>query len=158
MTLHTTIIARSLALLGAAGLACALVAAPAAAADDCKRPTTGTVHTPKTITFDLNSAEIKPEFQTQLTEVAKRYAGNPNIQLCVIGMTDRSGDAAYNKKLALERADAVADVLKSAGLKSNHYQIVARGQAFSDDSWVGKLLGDKPAESQRRVELIVMER
>ncbi|MEM7227036.1 MAG: OmpA family protein [Pseudomonadota bacterium] len=149
---------RGLVLVAVAGLASLLIAAPASAADDCVRPTSGTVQTPKSIDFDLNSKEIKPQYQAQLTEIAKRYAGNPNIQLCVIGMTDRSGSADYNKKLAMERANAVADFLKSAGLKDNKYQIVARGQAFSDDSWVGKLLGDQPRESQRRVELIVMER
>ncbi len=154
----TSVTRRGLALIASAGLASVLMLAPASAVEDCKRPTSGTVHTPKAISFDLNSKAIKPEYQTQLTEIAKRYTGNPNIQLCVIGMTDRSGNADYNKKLAMERATAVADFLKSAGLKDNKYQIVARGQTFSDDSWIGSLLGDKPSESQRRVELIVMER
>ena len=150
---------RSLMVALAAALAAGFLAlAPAHADDDCKRPTSGKVHTPKTINFDLNSASLKPADEAALTEIAERYAGNPNIQLCVIGMTDRSGDAEYNKKLAMERAEAVADFLKSAGLKDNTYQVVARGQAFSDDSWVGKLLGDGPKEGDRRVELLVMER
>ena len=149
---------RGLGSISIVALAWTVMLAPAIAANDCKRPNMGKVHTPMAINFDLNSSAIKPEHQTELTEIAKRFAGNPNIELCVIGMTDRSGSADYNKKLAMERADRVADFLKSAGLKNNDYQIVSRGQTFSDESWVGKLLGDKPAESQRRVELIVMER
>jgi outer membrane protein OmpA-like peptidoglycan-associated protein len=72
-------------------------------------------------------------------------------------MTDRSGDAEYNKMLAMERAKAVEKLLKDNGLSSNKFQIVARGQAFSDDSWIGKILGDKPSESNRRVDVLFME-
>ncbi len=158
MGIFKMITGRGLGLIAMAGLASAVMLAPASAAEDCKRTNMGRVHTPKAINFDLNSSAIKPKHQTELTEIAKRFAGNPNIELCVIGMTDRSGSADYNKKLAMERAEKVADFLKSAGLKNNDYQIVSRGQTFSDESWVGKLLGDKLAESQRRVELIVMER
>ena len=127
------------------------------AAQDCKRPASGKVHVPKTVNFDINSTEIGAADQEQLAEMAQRFAGNPNIEVCLVGMTDRSGDAEYNKMLAMERAHAVEKLLKANGLSSNKFQIVARGQAFSDDSWIGKLLGDKPSESNRRVDVLFME-
>lgn len=130
----------------------------AQAGQDCKRPAGSKVLAPKIVNFALNSAEIEPEFQAELTALAKRFAGNPNIEVCLLGMTDRSGNADYNKKLALRRANSVADFLKAKGLASNKYQIVARGQAYDDDSWVGKLFGDKPSESNRRVDVLLMER
>ena len=127
------------------------------AAQDCKRPAGGKVHVPKSVNFDINSTEIGAADQKQLAEMAQRFAGNPNIEVCLVGMTDRSGDAEYNKMLAMERAHAVEKLLKANGLSDNKFQIVARGQAFSDDSWIGKLLGDKPSESNRRVDVLFME-
>jgi outer membrane protein OmpA-like peptidoglycan-associated protein len=128
------------------------------AADDCTRPPGGKVDVPKTIDFALNSTEISAEDKAALVEIAQRYAGNPNIEVCLIGMTDRSGDEEYNKKLAMERAQAVEKVLKANGLADNEYQIAARGQAYGDESWIGKLLGDKPSESNRRVDVLIMSR
>ena len=93
-----------------------------------------------------------------LDEMAQRFGGNPNIEVCLIGVTDRSGDADYNKKLAMKRAEVVADYLKQAGLAENKYQLVGRGQAYSDDSWIGKVLGDSPKKSNRRVDILFMER
>ena len=52
---------------------------------------------------------------------------------------------------------AVEKLLKANGLSSNKYQLVARGQAYSDDSWIGKLLGSKPSDSNRRVDVLFME-
>ncbi len=127
------------------------------AAQDCKRPAGGKVHVPKTVNFDIDSTEIGAADQEQLAEMAQRFAGNPNIEVCLVGMTDRSGDAEYNKMLAMERAQAVEKLLKANGLSGNKFQIVARGQAFSDDSWIGKLLGDKPSDSNRRVDVLFME-
>ncbi len=127
----------------------------AALAQDCKRGPGGLVRTSKIVNFNLNSAEIKPEYQAELREIAERMAGNPGLKICVIGMTDRTGSADYNKKLALRRAEAVADFLKSAGLKDSGYQIVARGQSYGDDSWIGKLLvGDTEKLSDRRVDVV----
>ena len=135
----------------------ALGAGSAIAAQDCKRPPGGKVHVPKSVNFDLNSTQIGEQDKKQLEEMAQRFAGNPNIEVCLVGMTDRSGDAEYNKTLAMERAVAVEKLLKANGLSSNKYQLVARGQAYSDDSWIGKLLGSKPSESNRRVDVLFME-
>ena len=135
----------------------ALGAGSAMAAQDCKRPAGGKVHVPKSVNFDLNSTEIGEQDQKQLTEMAQRFAGNPNIEVCLVGMTDRSGDAEYNKMLAMERAQAVEKLLKANGLEGNKFQLVARGQAFSDDSWIGKVLGSKPSDNNRRVDVLFME-
>ena len=130
----------------------------AEARQDCKRPAGSKVHTPKIVNFAFDSSEIDAKFQAELTQIAERFAGNPNIEICLVGMTDRSGNADYNKKLALRRANAVADLLKAKGLATNKFQIVSRGQAYGDDSWVGKIFGDKPSESNRRVDVLLMER
>ena len=137
-------------------LAATMIAGPALARD-CKRTPGGLIHPPMNVKFDLNSIEISPEDQERLNKIAERFAGNSHMEVCLIGVTDRTGDAAYNKKLAMQRAEAVADFLRSAGLKDNTYQIVARGQAYSDESWLGKLLGSKPVKGERRVDVLLME-
>jgi len=134
-----------------------LGAGSAVAAQDCKRPPGGKVHVPKSVNFDLNSTEIGAKDEKQLMEMAQRFAGNPNIEVCLVGMTDRSGNAEHNKMLAMERAEAVEKLLKANGLSGNKFQLVARGQAFADDSWIGKLLGSKPSDSNRRVDVLFME-
>jgi len=129
-----------------------------ALAEGCQRPAGGTAQIPKTIAFDTNNTDIKPEFKQELDALAARYKGNPDVELCVIGRADRTGDANYNKEIAMKRAEVVADFLRSAGLKDNKYQVVSAGQPYSDDSWIGKLLGNKPDEWDRRVDVIVMDR
>ena len=140
--------------------AMSLAAGPASAQtdQDCKRPAGGKVLSPKSISFEHDSSDISPEYRAMLDEMAQRFGGNPNIEVCLIGVTDRSGDADYNKKLAMKRAEVVADYLKQAGLAENKYQLVGRGQAYSDDSWIGKVLGDSPKKSNRRVDILFMER
>jgi len=147
---------RCLSAAAAAVLVATMIAAPALAVD-CKRTAGGIVHTPTNVKFDFDSATLSPKEQEKLDKLAKRYAGNRGLEICLIGVTDRSGSAAYNEKLALKRAEAVADFFKSAGFKDNTYQIVARGQAYGDDSWVGKLLGSKKMQSERRVDVLLME-
>ena len=139
-------------------LATVFFAGTAQAAQDCKRPPGAKTLAPKVVAFDLGSKAISEKDDLQLKEMAARYAGNPNIEVCLVGMTDRSGDPAANKKLALERAEAVATVLKANGLSDNKYQMIARGQAYTDDSWLGKLIGTEPAAGDRRVDVILMER
>ena len=144
---------KPLAFALAAGMA---LAGGAQAGVDCVRGPGGKVTTSKIINFDFDSAEVKPEYQEELRKVAQRFIGNPNLEICLLGTTDRVGSAEYNKKLAMRRAQAVADFLKSAGLKDSGYQLVARGQAFGDDSWIGKLIGDEA--SDRRVDVIFFQR
>lgn len=124
---------------------------------DCKRPAGGNVYQPKVVNFDFDSAKIRAGDKKGLKELAVQYADNPSVEICVLGMTDRSGNEDYNMKLAMKRAEVVADFLKSAGLKASNYQVVARGQPFGDDHWLGKLLGDGKRESDRRVEVLVMQ-
>jgi outer membrane protein OmpA-like peptidoglycan-associated protein len=145
--------------LTAATVALGMVLGSAAqAAQDCKRPAGGKVHNPKVVNFDFDSSKLRPEQRAELEKIAARFAGNPNIEVCLVGMADRVGDQDYNKKLAQTRAEVVADFLKSAGLKDNKYQIVARGQPYGDNDWVGKLLGSGEKESDRRVDVLFMER
>ena len=130
----------------------------AMAAQDCVRPAGGKAHPVRVIPFDLNSAQINQTSQGQLTDLADRFKGHKSLDICVIGRADRSGDAGYNKELAMKRANAVADFLKQSGLDKSKYQVISAGQPYSDESWLGKLIGSGEKQGDRRVEVIVMER
>jgi len=134
-------------------VACLLLVGTANATD-CKRPKGLKGTTPHVIKFETGSANISPEDKAWLEAEVARWQSNPSLQVCVIGQADKTGDTEFNKKLALERADTVADFLKEKGLADKSFQVVGRGEAFGDtrDSLLGKILeGSDPAD--RRVEV-----
>ena len=115
----------------------------------------GTALAPTVVHFDTDSTVIKPEFQTELNEVAEQNRGNPNMKICIEGQADKQGDAAYNEKLALRRAEAVAAYLEKQGLPRKLFDISTRGEAFGE-GLVSDLLGNEESESDRRVEVLVV--
>lgn len=125
-----------------------------AALADCNRQG-GTALAPTVVHFDTDSTVIKKEFKKELNEVAEQNRGNPNMKICIEGQADKQGDAAYNEKLALRRAEAVAAYLEKQGLPRKLFDISTRGEAFGE-GLVSSLLGDEPAESDRRVEVLVI--
>ena len=127
-----------------------------ALAKECEAPPGLRKSPAKMAYFAVDSTEIRAEDKEWLTELAERFRGNPQAQICVLGQADKTGDAAYNEKLALRRAQAVVDFLKAQGLGSKKFQILTRGEAFGD-TFVGRLLGGEQFESDRRVEVVVMK-
>lgn len=68
--------------------------------------------------FATDSAELAPEDTAELDRLAAVMM-NPKLNFVVgeiDGYTDNSGDAAHNEQLSKERADAVANYLKSKGV------------------------------------------
>ncbi len=61
--------------------------------------------------FDFGKAELKPESDAQLKEMAKLLAGTPELNVFIVGHTDNQGAFESNVKLSLQRAAAVRDAL-----------------------------------------------
>ncbi|MBM4141619.1 MAG: OmpA family protein [Nitrospira sp.] len=59
------------------------------------------------IHFDFDKANIKPESEPAIKEIAKLLQENKGLKLYVIGHTDNVGTIDYNMKLSKLRADAV---------------------------------------------------
>ncbi len=81
------------------------------------------------IYFDFDKADIKPESEPAIKEIAKLLQENKGLKLYVVGHTDNVGTIDYNMKLSKARADAVvkelvtkykisADRLKAYGVGS----------------------------------------
>jgi outer membrane protein OmpA-like peptidoglycan-associated protein len=65
------------------------------------------------IYFDFNSANIKPESETVLKQIADIMRKNPDWKLSVGGHTDNIGGDAFNLDLSNRRAAAVKEALVS---------------------------------------------
>ena len=63
------------------------------------------------IHFDFDAAEIKPESEPQLTELATLLNDNPALQVLIVGHTDSQGTLDYNQLLSARRAEAVVNTL-----------------------------------------------
>ena len=65
------------------------------------------------IYFDTGKADVKPESQEALKEIAKLLKDDADLKLYVVGHTDNSGTLEVNMKLSQDRALAVVNALVS---------------------------------------------
>ncbi len=65
------------------------------------------------IYFDFNKADVKPESDPALQEIAKLLQQDSKLKLYVVGHTDNVGGLDYNMKLSQQRAEAVVKELVS---------------------------------------------
>jgi len=63
------------------------------------------------ILFDTNRADLKPESERAVAEVAKLLKGSPEMKVWVVGHTDASGQEASNVALSSARAASVVRAL-----------------------------------------------
>jgi outer membrane protein OmpA-like peptidoglycan-associated protein len=71
---------------------------------------------PDRISFDFNSAMVKPEMRKQLEEVARILNAYPSTVIGVFGHTDNVGSAQVNQRLSEQRAESVVESLESFGV------------------------------------------
>ena len=69
-----------------------------------------------TVTFSTGSSSVGNTARLQILKTGKRLAAAKVDRVLVTGQTDRSGNAAFNKRLSQDRADAVKRVLVEAGV------------------------------------------
>jgi outer membrane protein OmpA-like peptidoglycan-associated protein len=69
----------------------------------------------ETINFDGAAVKTSPETETATKVLCALLKAFPGVRLRIEGHTDNSGEEATNKRISLERANAVKDVLVKAG-------------------------------------------
>lgn len=74
------------------------------------------------LNFKTNSAEITPESDEQISNIAAILKAFPKTKIKIGGYTDKTGDAAVNKALSQKRADAVLAALKAKGADAAQLQ------------------------------------
>lgn len=65
------------------------------------------------IYFDTGKADVKPESEPAIKEIAKLLQQNPKLNLYVVGHTDNVGTLTSNMELSQRRAEAVVKMLIS---------------------------------------------
>ena len=89
-----------------------------------------------------------------LSRLAKLIAVEPQMAVLVVGHADSRGDAVLNRKLSLERAQAMASIFRMSGLKGDRMLLRGLGSdkpRATNDSVAGRA-------SNRRVEVLVTVR
>jgi outer membrane protein OmpA-like peptidoglycan-associated protein len=66
------------------------------------------------IYFDTGKADLKPESEPAVEEIAKLLKAHPLLKVFIVGHTDMVGDPATNVKLSQTRAQAVVTALVTA--------------------------------------------
>lgn len=104
----------------------------------------------RTIYFDFDKSEIKPEFQQIVACQAKYLRDRPGAQMRLEGNTDERGTREYNLGLGERRADAVSSALQADGASASQLTVVSYGKErpvcreHNEDCW----------SKNRRVEIV----
>ncbi len=80
------------------------------------------------VSFDVDSATVKPAFTPSLGKVAE-VLQQFDSEVTVVGHTDATGADAYNQQLSERRARAVRDELVRQGVAATSLSAVGRGEA-----------------------------
>lgn len=104
---------------------------------------------PGGITFDTGRANIKPNFNAVLDDIANVMIKYPETKIEVQGHTDNVGNNADNLRLSELRAQSVRSALSSRGVSSSRITAIGFGESMpvaSNDTTSGR-------EANRRVEI-----
>lgn len=103
------------------------------------------------IYFDFDKAEIKPESEPVIKEIAKFLKENPEINLYVVGHTDNIGKLDYNLDLSKRRAIAVVkELVEKYGIKEERLRAFGVGPLAP----VASNRTEEGRAKNRRVELV----
>jgi outer membrane protein OmpA-like peptidoglycan-associated protein len=108
---------------------------------------------PSDVSFDVNRAEIRPNFQPVLDRFAQTLRTHPETTVRIIGHTDSTGTDAINNPLSVNRAASVRDYLSVRGVSPQRVQIDGRGAREP----VASNESDQGRAQNRRVEIFVGE-
>lgn len=143
------------AILGLGFCAVALSAGPAAAQNTgfCQRNSMAAQNYPGpyNVYFDIGKSSIRPKEATEIKDIAGRAKALYVTSICVIGFADKQGNQAFNKKLSMDRARAVAAELMRNGIPGKNITIDGDGEPYKD--WNFGSVQDQ--QRDRRVAIIL---
>ena len=106
---------------------------------------------PSQVTFDYDSAHIRPGFYSALNNVAQVLRENDQTMVEITGHTDSKGSDSYNQRLSEERARAVTDYLAAQGVSMARMNAHGMGESMplaANDRESGR-------QQNRRVEILI---
>ena len=108
---------------------------------------------PNEISFDTNSAMVKPQMRSVLDPFAASLRDDMNTRIDIVGHTDSTGSDAINNPLSVERAQSVRDYLASRGVSPSRIRTEGKGsyQPIADNN------SEAGRAKNRRVEIYLAE-
>jgi outer membrane protein OmpA-like peptidoglycan-associated protein len=103
------------------------------------------------ILFDVGKYDLKPQTRKDLNDFAQTLQKYEDTDLLIEGHADATGSDDLNLRLSRQRADAVADYLKSLGVKAGRIDEKGYGESqpiADNDSEAGR-------QKNRRVDIAV---
>lgn len=82
------------------------------------------------MTFDFNSATVKPGLYSEMDRVANIMQRYPQTLIRVEGHTDSVGSETYNMELSRRRAQAVSNLLDQRYVNRQRIKIIGFGEAY----------------------------
>jgi outer membrane protein OmpA-like peptidoglycan-associated protein len=108
---------------------------------------------PSDVLFDFDSAQLKPEANSLLTQAETMIAKYPQASVTVDGYSDSFGRPDYNQTLSQQRAEAVQAWLRDhAGAGQYKFQAQGHGSADFIVPTTGTIDQQQP---NRRVEIVI---
>ena len=109
---------------------------------------------PQDILFEVDSAVVGANLQRDLRVLAGSLQDFSNSTVQVIGHTDSTGAASYNRDLSERRAGSVARVLTRAGVSNRRIAAIGRGE----NDPVASNRTERGRAQNRRVEIVITPR
>ncbi len=81
------------------------------------------------VSFDYDSASLKPSFYPALNKIANVIREHEKTSVEIVGHTDSRGSEEYNQRLSERRAEAVAEYLIGRGVDPARITTSGRGES-----------------------------
>ena len=104
------------------------------------------------VLFDFNSSKVNPTVSDNLIKFAETLKQYPDTEILVAGHTDNVGTGQYNMTLSQQRANAVANVLKTNSVSRSRLTILGYGEKNP----VADNVAESGREQNRRVEFAIV--
>ena len=82
----------------------------------------------RSVYFDYDKFEVKPEYKDLVTAHAKFLASRPQFKMLIQGNTDERGSREYNLALGQKRADSIKKMLVLMGAREEQVESVSLGE------------------------------
>ena len=108
------------------------------------------------LNFETGSAKLTAESQQQVNNIAAVLKAYSKAKIKIGGYTDKTGDAATNKQLSQQRADAVLSAIKAGG--ANASQLEGAEGYGSEFATVDASASDEERRKDRRIAVQLREK
>lgn len=106
------------------------------------------------VTFDTNSAVVRPGIYSELDRIAASLRQYPETVVRIEGHTDSVGSEQLNMQLSSRRAEAVKNLLVQRGIDSSRMEVVA----FGESSPIATNATEAGRQMNRRVVVVIAPR